>query len=145
MKRSLTTMILAGLVVSACGKSSQSSASLEAARGRKATKFSCSNVGDHEEWTIYIDLKKKLAGFFDNDTTAVVKFKETMILESNPSQTVHLFEGKDRVGDPNDQIKITFNETEKSAHVTLNLDGEIKTLESIDGCKADSSVNLSIR
>ena len=35
-------------------------------------RFSCSNVGDVEEWTIYVDLQKGLAGFFDNDSTVVV-------------------------------------------------------------------------
>lgn len=106
-------------------------------------KFYCDNVGGTEEWVIYVDLDRGLAGFFDNDSTAVVPLKQTLILESNPPQIVHSFEGEDRLGGEGDQLTISFNETRRTASVTLNLNGKQKTLKSLSGCVADPRVDLN--
>jgi hypothetical protein len=107
-----------------------------------ATKFSCSNVGGTEEWTIYVDLDKKLAGFFDNDSTAVVPFKSMRMLESLPPQMLYTFEGQD-AGSAGKKIRISFNKTRKSASVTLSLGlSTERTLTSQDGCEVDEGIVL---
>ena len=74
-----------------------------------ATKFMCSNVGGTAEWTIYVDLNKKVAGFFDNDTTVVVPMTDLVSFDTLPPQWEYTFEGKDANGGKNARIKIIFN------------------------------------
>ncbi len=112
------------------------------ANAAPATKFSCSNVGGTDEWTIYIDLDKKLAGFFDNDSTAVVPFKSMRSLESIPPQMIYTFEGQDS-GSAGEKIRISFNKTRKSASVTLSIGlSTERTLTSQDGCEVDEDIDL---
>lgn len=107
------------------------------------TKFSCRNVGDVEEWTIYVDLEKKQAGFFDNDSTVKIALKEIKFLETKPPQTLYVFEGKDTNGGEDSKIQITFNRTKSSASVTLDLGTPSeKTLDALDGCEVDNDVDL---
>lgn len=105
-----------------------------------ARKFACSNVGGTAEWTINVDLDKKKAGFFDNDTWVVVKLVESKLLESLPPQWQHTFEGKDG----KDSLRIVFNETRLNASVTFlpKAPKRPSTLVAKDGCKADESVDL---
>lgn len=106
-------------------------------------KFSCSNVGGTEEWTIYIDLKKELAGFFDNDTTVVIDLKEAKTLKSRPPQTLYIFEGKDTSGAPGEKLRITFNQTALEGKVTfINKKGRERTLKALDGCVANEKITL---
>ena len=112
------------------------------ANAATATKFSCSNVGGTEEWTIYVDLDKNLAGFFDNDSTVVVPLKSMKRLESIPPQMLYTFEGQD-TGSAGEKIRISFNETRKSAAVTLSLGLRTeRRLTSEDGCKVDDDIDL---
>jgi len=98
-------------------------------------KFSCGNVGGTEEWTIYVDLNNKLAGFFDNDTTVVVEFKEVKLLKSRPPQRIYLFEGRDTSGGPGEKLRISFNKTSLKGSVTfINKQGRERTLKALDGC-----------
>lgn len=114
------------------------------AQAQAATQFSCSNVGGTEEWTIYVDLEKKLAGFFDNDTTVVVPLKDIHFFDTLPRQTEYVFEGEDESGRNGSRVRIYFNESEMSASITLNLgERDEFTIDSKNGCKADKiSIDL---
>lgn len=85
----------------------------------RPAKYSCSNVAGVEEWTIYVDLNKSLAGFFDNDNTAVIRLKNSRFIETVP-QFEYYFEGKDTGGGARERLRITFNLTKMSASVTFN-------------------------
>lgn len=106
------------------------------------TKFSCSNVGGTQEWTIYVDLSKKLAGFFDNDTTVTVPLVRAVVLESIPTQMEYTFEGKDEyLGEG--KIRIVFNKTKMTAYVVfIDKKGKSESKESEDGCVVDKSIDL---
>ncbi len=106
------------------------------------TKFSCSNVGGTAEWTVYVDLEQKKAGFFDNDNTAVVPLVNVESLESRPPQMVYTFEGKDTGGGTNEVLQISFNYTKRKAYVTFNPKPGAKTLEALDGCVVDNNINF---
>lgn len=114
------------------------------ASAAEKSKYSCGNVGDTEEWTLYVDLNKQLAGFFDNDTTSVVPLKEIKFFESLPPQTVYVFEGEDMGGGPNAKLRITFNKTKLSGQVTLHLgQSDENTQDSLWGCKPNEDFELS--
>lgn len=78
----------------------------------KASFYECSNIADVEEYRVGIDLKKDLAGFFDNDTTSMMKQVRIISLESNPPQTLITFEGKDATYDS--LLRLDFNLTKKT-------------------------------
>ncbi|MCX6123737.1 MAG: hypothetical protein NTV34_03150 [Proteobacteria bacterium] len=106
-------------------------------------KYSCSNVGGTDEWTIYVDLDKRVAGFFDNDATVKVPFKTMKVLESAPPQTLYVFEGLDRSGNEDDKIGISFNKTTRSASVTFELgQPNQRTLSAKNGCELDADIDL---
>ncbi|MCX6119008.1 MAG: hypothetical protein NT027_15845, partial [Proteobacteria bacterium] len=86
----------------------------------KPTKFSCDGVAGVDEWVIYLDLEKKLAGFFDNDNTTVIPLVDTLILESNPPQGVYTFNGQDTGGGEFETLKITFNDFTLASSITFN-------------------------
>ncbi len=105
--------------------------------------FSCSNVGGTAEWTIYIDLTKKVAGFFDNDSTVTVPLKQVLSLESMPPQTEYHFEGADQGGGKNAKLHIIFNITRMTGHVVfIDSKGKSEDMRAEDGCSADNSINL---
>jgi len=109
--------------------------------GRPASKFRCDNVGGTEEWTIYVDLIKKLAGFFDNDDMVIVPLKSAELLKSRPPQLVYTFQGKDRRG--RGDVRITFNRTARAGWVTLGIGTRNeKILRALDGCVEDPTVDL---
>ncbi|MDZ4663195.1 MAG: hypothetical protein SGJ18_16410 [Pseudomonadota bacterium] len=116
------------------------SLSVHAARN---SKFSCGNVGGTDEWTVYVDLDKKLAGFFDNDSTVTIPLVSVRSLESNPPQLEYTFAGLDTSGEVSEKMQITFNSTMMSASVTFNLGTrKVTTEESLDGCVVDNLVDL---
>ncbi len=102
----------------------------------KDTKFSCANVGGTEEWTIRVDLTKKKAGFYDNDSKVIVPLKTQKLGETEPPQWMYYFEGVDKNSTrKNDVLGIDFNETRLTASVTLHVgEKDEKTLEAQDGC-----------
>lgn len=106
------------------------------------TKYSCSNVGGTQEWTVYVDLGKKLAGFFDNDTTVVVPFTKFRLLESVPPQMEYSFEGKDEyLGEG--KLRIVFNKTAMTAYVVfIDKNGKSDSKDAEDGCVVDKNVDL---
>lgn len=109
------------------------------------TKFSCSGLGGVDEYTVYVDLNKKLAGFFDNDNTTVIPQKDLLILESNPPQYVYTFLGQDTGSAQGDKLKIVFNETRRNAYVVfLPQNGKSKTLKTEQECIIDNDIDLSI-
>lgn len=98
-------------------------------------KFQCGNVGGTEEHVIMIDLNKNIAGFFDNDNTALVPLLRTLSLESNPPQTLHLFEGPDSGGGTGEILSISFNETKMEGTVTFDAKGSRPvTKKAFDKC-----------
>ncbi|MBI2027212.1 MAG: hypothetical protein HYS98_05360, partial [Deltaproteobacteria bacterium] len=112
------------------------------------TKFSCGNVGGIAEWTLYVDLNKRLAGFFDNNTTAVVPLISSVSLETDPPQTTYTFEGLDITSGPKDRLQIDFNHTKLTASVTLiNNNGRAEkriTHKSHNGCVANDKVDINL-
>jgi len=100
-------------------------------------------VGGTDEWTLYVDLNKKLAGFFDNDSTVVVPMTDFKSLESNPPQNLYIFEGKDTGGGDDEKLAIYFNATKMTGTLILALgtDDE-RSLEAENGCVADDDIDL---
>lgn len=108
-------------------------------------KFVCSSVGGVDEWTIYIDLNKKIAGFFDNDNTSVVPLKQMLVLESFPPQYTYTFEGKDSGGGSEEVLRVYFNKTMLEGSVTFDALGRNpSTKDAEGGCVADDSIDLDI-
>lgn len=110
--------------------------------------FSCPNVNGEEEYTIYVDLNQKLAGFFDNDNTTVIPYVHTDFFETYPLQTRYLFEGKDTGGAARTKMLISFTEMggRFNASVTLNVGRRDEvTWEAKNGCRPDTSVKLRLR
>lgn len=105
-------------------------------------KFICERVAGVDEWTIYVDLEKQIAGFFDNDNTTVVPIQGAHVLESNPPQTVYTFEGKD-TGSGSDSLVITFNQSKLRASVTFDAGtADAKTRKAKDKCRAFPELEL---
>ena len=143
MKLLFSTLALISLST-AC-QSSDDSTSLVNLAGDSAAerKFSCSGVGGTDEWTIYVDLDKKLAGFFDNDNTVIVPMTEFKSLESNPPQSLYIFEGKDIGGGDDEKLRIYFNKTKMSGSILLGLGSDDEThLDAEHGCEADDDIDL---
>lgn len=110
--------------------------------------FSCPNVNGVEENTIYVDLNKKLAGFFDNDKTTVIPYVGTDFFETHPVQTQFRFEGSDTGGAAGTKMRISFTEMggRYSASVTFKSGRRDEfTWEANDGCHFDSKVNLELK
>lgn len=136
--RFFTSLILVCFAV-ACGHDVNSSS---ISTNNNAETYNCSNVGGTAEWTISVDLKKKLAGFFNNDTTVVIPLKYVRSLETRPPQMVYTFEGNDTES-RGEKMQIRFNETKLKASVTFSLGRrDEKTLEAKDGCQRDKDVDL---
>lgn len=104
--------------------------------------YQCSKVGGIEEWTIYIDLKNKLAGFFDNDTTVVVPLVKTGQLEILDPITFYYFEGEDTNSENNSRLGISFNLDALSAAVVLESQHGKTPLQALDKCKFNDRINL---
>lgn len=95
-------------------------ASLMSLNAFSADFYECNGFSGVDEYRAGIDMKKNKAGFFDNDTTSIMKLKKTLVLESNPPQVQHTYEGKD-LGSQNSTLKLVFNQTLQYAHLsTIN-------------------------
>ena len=100
--------------------------------------YECTNVGGVEEWTIYIDLKKKVAGFFDNDTTEVVPYKEMRFIETLPGQTEYVFE---RTARGHVRTRIVFNITRMTGYVVSHPGaGDEETYTAENGCRSVTGI-----
>jgi hypothetical protein len=138
MKNVLMTIAMINLV--ACGADTNSKT---ASQPRPVHKFVCGNVGGVEEHRIMVDLERKLASFFDNDTTVVVPFVRKATGVNFDVATIYVFEGEDTAGAPGDQMRIEFDSALMTGRVTLNLgDSEEETLSAHDGCVADDSIEV---
>src|SRR5689334_9864386 len=85
--------------------------------------YSCEGLGGVDEYRVGIDLKTNKAGFFDNDTTSVMKLTDVNILESLPPQTQMIFEGKE--ASYAGTLKLYFNLTRKTASLySINTKGK---------------------
>jgi hypothetical protein len=110
--------------------------------GNVVSKYSCSNVGGTAEWTIYVDLEKKLAGFFDNDSTVTVPLVDIYLLKTNPPQWEYIFQGKDDNGGKNAKLRISFNQTRMEAYASFITKKGTDTKKAEDGCVADTHIDL---
>lgn len=106
-------------------------------------KFSCPNVGGVEEWTIYVDLGKKLAGYFDGDATVVVPLISYGVTRSFPAVTTYTFEGKDTV--VGGKLRINFRKEPLESTVIVGIGtSKQRTLKALQGCAVDDDVVLEI-
>lgn len=94
--------------------------------------YECSNIADVEEYRVGIDLKKDLAGFFDNDSTSMMKQVSIISLESNPPQTLITYEGKDASYDG--LLRLDFNLTRKTIVLYSVKNNELEMIGQAD-CK----------
>lgn len=109
--------------------------------GATPQKYSCDSVDGIDEWTIYVDLEKNLAGFFDNDTTTKAQLTDTRYLESMPPQWEYVFESRE--SDRNGRIRIVFNQTKLSAYVIENPgEKDARTYRSQSGCSLNPDIDL---
>ena len=134
---------MAALSLAACTKTNPTES--QANTSIKPAQYICSNVSGVEEWTIYIDFNKKLAGFFDNDNTAVVPLKDMKLLESVPPQRLYIFEGKDSGGGSDEVLRISFNETKMTGSVTTDAGGrKPNRMEAEGGCKPARNIDIDL-
>lgn len=129
---------------SACQSGNDTNSNVKTANdSAEPKKFYCNGVGGTDEWTIYVDLDKKLAGFFDNDSTVVVPLTEYKSLESMPPQDMYIFEGQDTGGGDDEKLRIYFNKTKMEGSLILGLGSESeKILEAENKCVADDDIDL---
>lgn len=80
-----------------------------------------------EEYRVGIDVQKNIAGFFDNDTTSIMKFRGSRPSASNPENTVLIFTGKDSGGEGD--LRLEFNVGRNRVKLsTVETDGTIELL-----------------
>ena len=77
--------------------------------------YECGPFAEVEEYRVGIDVKKQKAGFFNNDSTAILTLTDTHILESLPPQFKMIFEGKEASN--KSRLKLYFNLTKKHARL----------------------------
>lgn len=115
------------------------------AQAGDATKFSCGNVGGIREWKIYVDLDRKVAGFFDGVTTSVVPLKEITFLQARSLQEIFVFEGSDTGGMAGERIQISFNQTRLRGSVTFHMGKQREeSRRASDFCKADRDFEIDL-
>ena len=80
-----------------------------------------------EEYRVGIDIQKNIAGFFDNDTKSIMKFRGQRPSVSNPANTVLIFTGKDSGGEGD--LRLEFNVGRNRVKLsTVETDGTIELL-----------------
>ncbi|MGE0173220.1 MAG: hypothetical protein AB7T49_10555 [Oligoflexales bacterium] len=129
MKRRILEIIMATTLLS------QGAAAKESAQN-----FICENVGGVEEWTIYVDLDKETAAFFDNDTMVEVPLTEVTLIDSPTRQETFTFEGADTGVGPGHLLQIRFNKTSLQGSVVFSLgENDEEVLSALNGCRLDPS------
>jgi hypothetical protein len=85
--------------------------------------YQCGGFMGVDEYRVGIDVDAGKAGFFDNDTTTILKLKSVKILESQPPQYQYTFESEE---DGRDYYQLVFNKTLKSAYLSaIDHEGEV--------------------
>lgn len=80
-----------------------------------------------EEYRVGIDIQNNIAGFFDNDTTSIMKFRASRASVSRPGNTVLIFTGRDSGGDGD--LRLEFNVGRNRVKLsTVETDGTIELL-----------------
>lgn len=80
-----------------------------------------------EEYRVGIDVQKNIAGFFDNDTTSIMKFRGQRPSASSQGSTVLIFTGKDSGGEGD--LRLEFNASRNRVKLsTVETDGTIELL-----------------
>ncbi len=80
-----------------------------------------------EEYRVGIDTQKNIAGFFDNDTTSIMKFRGQRKSANNPQNTVLIYTGKDSGGDGDLQLEFNVGKNRVKLS-TLETDGTLELL-----------------
>lgn len=91
------------------------------------TPFYQCTLPQADEYRVGIDIKNNIAGFFDNDSTSIMKYRGMRKSSRNPENDVLIFTGKDSGGDGD--LKLEFNTA--TYHVklsTVETDGTIELL-----------------
>ena len=80
-----------------------------------------------EEYRVGIDIQRNIAGFFDNDSTSIMKYRGQRPSVSQPENTVLIFTGKDFGGDGD--LRLEFNVGRNRVKLsTVETDGTIELL-----------------
>jgi hypothetical protein len=88
-----------------------------------------------DEYRVGVDINNNIAGFFDNDTTSIMKLKGTRPSKTNPENSVIVFEGKDLGG--SGELRLEFNTVTKRIRLsTLETDGTVE-LMGFASCKTE--------
>jgi hypothetical protein len=92
----------------------------------QASFFECT-LPQAEEYRVGIDIEKKMAGFFDNDTTSIMKLSSSRPSKKDPEIRVLVFTGKDLGG--SGDLKLEFNFSTKRIKLsTVETDGTVELL-----------------
>jgi hypothetical protein len=100
--------------------------------GAAASFLECSGFAGVDEYRAGIDLTKKVAGFFDNDSTSKLAIKSVKTIGKTPRQTVMVFEGRDESG--SGTLRLTFNLTHRIATMHSIADGKTLLIGSTNSC-----------
>lgn len=96
--------------------------------------FECT-LPQAEEYRVGIDVQKQMAGFFDNDTTSVMKFSGSRPSSRNQEVSVLIYTGKDQGG--SGDLMLEFNTATKRIKLsTVETDGTIELL-GYANCRTD--------
>lgn len=91
------------------------------------TSFYQCTLPQAEEYRVGIDIKNNIAGFFDNDSTSIMKFRGLRDSISRPDSPILIFTGKDSGGDGD--LKLEFNTASNRVKLsTIETDGTIELL-----------------
>lgn len=93
--------------------------------------FECEGFAGVEEYRAGIDLSIGKAGFFDNDSTQVMKLIKTDYLESHPPQWQYTFEGDNQ---SQGHQRLIFNNTRLEATM-YSVDGDSHSEIGSTSCK----------
>jgi hypothetical protein len=99
------------------------------------TEFFECTLPQAEEYRVGIDIQKETAGFFDNDTTSVMKLSGSRQSSRDQEVSVLIFKGKDQGG--SGDLMLEFNTSTKRIKLsTVETDGTIELL-GFANCKSD--------
>ena len=101
------------------------------------TEFFECTLPQAEEYRVGIDIQKQTAGFFDNDTTTVMKLSGSRQSSRNQEVSVLIYKGKDQGG--SGDLLLEFNTSTKRIKLaTVETDGTVELL-GYANCKSDGA------
>ena len=80
-----------------------------------------------DEYRVGIDLNRKIAGFFDNDTTTMMNYIQSRKSKKNPNHKVLIYRGQD--SNYSDQLLLEFNISTKHMKLsTISKKGRVEPI-----------------